>query len=143
MRTGDPKKVTIWGESAGSQAVDFHLVAYGGRDDHIFRAAIMESGNPVYWISLYGPDHFQSAYDDIVGLTGCNSTLNTLQCLRELPVDDLQNVINSTAIGPANWTTFAPVMDGDFLQRYTSLQLEEGQFVKVPILSGSETNLCS
>lgn len=131
--------MTIWGESAGSQAVGFHLVAYGGRDDQLFRAAIMESGNPVYWISLYGPDYFQPAYDQIVGLTGCNATLDTLQCLRELPVDDLQKVINSTAVGPANWTTFAPVMDGDFIQRYTSLQLEEGEFVKVPILSGSKS----
>ena len=40
---GDPAKVTIWGESAGAMSVGYHLIAYGGRDDRLFRAAIMES----------------------------------------------------------------------------------------------------
>ena len=40
-------KVTIWGESAGAYSVGAHLVAYGGRDDSLFRAGIMESGNPI------------------------------------------------------------------------------------------------
>ena len=45
---GDASKVTIWGESAGAFSVGFHLIAYGGRDDGLFRAAITESGNPLY-----------------------------------------------------------------------------------------------
>lgn len=47
----DPSKVTIWGESAGAASVGFQLTAYNGRDDKLFRAAIMESGNPI----AYGP----------------------------------------------------------------------------------------
>ncbi|EXJ96405.1 hypothetical protein A1O1_01531 [Capronia coronata CBS 617.96] len=140
---GDPTKVTIWGESAGSQAVGFHLAAYGGRDDKIFRGAIMESGNPVYWISLYTPDYFQDTYDTIVGSAGCNTSLDTLQCLREVSTDTLNTIINTTTpalIAGANWTVYAPVMDGDFLQKYTSLQLQEGQFVHVPILSGANSD---
>lgn len=43
---GDPAKVTIWGESAGAGSVGAQLVAYGGRDDKLFRAAIAESGAP-------------------------------------------------------------------------------------------------
>jgi carboxylesterase type B len=45
---GDASKVTIWGESAGAFSVGFHLIAYGGRDDGLFRGAIAESGNPLY-----------------------------------------------------------------------------------------------
>ncbi|KAK6086421.1 carboxylesterase family protein [Seiridium cupressi] len=44
---GDPSKVTVWGESAGASSIGWQLLAYGGRDDGLFRAAILESGSPV------------------------------------------------------------------------------------------------
>lgn len=41
---GDPKKVTIWGQSAGAGSVLQHIVARGGHTDPpLFRAAIMQS----------------------------------------------------------------------------------------------------
>lgn len=49
--------VTIWGESAGANSVGTQLIAYGGRDDHLFRAAISESGAP----STY--DRYQTPAD--------------------------------------------------------------------------------
>jgi hypothetical protein len=44
---GDPKRVVIWGESAGAQSIAYHLFSYDGRDDRLFRAAIMESNQPI------------------------------------------------------------------------------------------------
>ncbi|KAF4628932.1 hypothetical protein G7Y89_g9218 [Cudoniella acicularis] len=41
---GDSTKVTVWGENAGGIAIGRQLTAYGGRDDKLFCATIMESG---------------------------------------------------------------------------------------------------
>lgn len=43
---GDPTRVVIWGESAGAQSIAYHLFSYGGRNDGLYRGAIMESGGP-------------------------------------------------------------------------------------------------
>lgn len=43
---GDPDQVVIWGESAGAQSIAYHLFSYDGRDDGLYRGAIMESGGP-------------------------------------------------------------------------------------------------
>jgi carboxylesterase type B len=45
----------LQGESAGAASVGWHLTAFNGRDDGLFRAGIMQSGNPV--ILAYG--HFE------------------------------------------------------------------------------------
>src|SRR5262249_53689996 len=41
---GDPKKVVIFGESAGGGNIGYLATAYGGRDDSLFRGMISESG---------------------------------------------------------------------------------------------------
>jgi carboxylesterase type B len=59
----DTSKVTIWGESAGAASVGFHLTAFNGRDDKLFRAAIMESGNPIAYGPLNGTEYVQLPSD--------------------------------------------------------------------------------
>lgn len=131
---GDPTKVTIWGESAGAGSVGAQLVAYGGRDDKLFRGAIAESGAPI----LFGRDmtlnYSQTVYDNVTRATNCSAASDTLQCLREVPFEALNSVLNSSVV--ASGSTF-PVIDGDFLQESPTLQLKAGTFVKVPFLIGA------
>lgn len=133
---GDHTKVTIWGESAGANDVGMQLIAYGGRDDKLFRAAIMESGNPISYTALTGAQSYQPRYDLLVQQVGCYNETDTLQCLRTVPLAQLNDVIQNT---PFN-TTFQNTIDGDFIEKYTSIQLASGNFVHVPIISGFNTD---
>ncbi|CBY00057.1 hypothetical protein IAQ61_002739 [Plenodomus lingam] len=137
---GDPEQVTIWGESAGAAAVGFHLTAYGGRDDKLFRGAIMQSGNPINYGALREPLGLANMYNELVRRTNCgvNST-GSLECLRQLPAEQLNAAINITNL-PLNVTGFNPVLDYDFIQKRTSIQLEAGEFVHVPIVSGANSD---
>ncbi|KAF2441971.1 carboxylesterase family protein-like protein [Karstenula rhodostoma CBS 690.94] len=134
---GDPKMVTIWGESAGAASVGFQLTAYGGRNDHVYRAAIMQSGGPIFYSAQGGANKTQAAFDQIVSQVGCASSTNRLQCLRTIPF----NALNATMDGSLSTTAgFGVVTDGDFVQDYGSVQLSRGQFAKVPIIIGANSD---
>ncbi|KAJ4345388.1 uncharacterized protein N0V89_011518 [Didymosphaeria variabile] len=131
---GNPDKVTIFGESAGAASVGIHLVAYGGRNDKLFRGAVMESGGPLLLGSKYNASLEQSKYDMLVQATGCSRFSDSLECLRDLDYTSLNAALNGTA---AN--TFFPYEDGDLIQGSLYDQLEAGKFVQVPIIIGTNT----
>lgn len=99
-------------------------------------------------------NYSQSVYDNVTAATNCSTASNTLQCLRGLPYETLNNVLNSSVVAsgvcplpiPTSYSralsltwpqsTF-PVIDGDFLQESPTLQLQAGTFVKVPFLIGA------
>ncbi|KAK6358045.1 hypothetical protein TWF730_007399 [Orbilia blumenaviensis] len=135
---GDPKKVTIAGDSAGGVSVGIHTLAYGGRDDKLFRAAIMDSG-PALYIGKYGNiTTLETMYTALVEAVGCTSAADSLVCLRQVPTDAMWSAIKAVnAVFPTQWQYH---IDGDIIRERSSVSLKRGRFVKVPILVGSTSD---
>lgn len=130
---GDPTKVTIHGESAGANSVGTHLIAYGGRDDGLFRAAIAESGAPTPLSYYINASAWEPNYQQIIQLAGCSNASDSLACLRTLPTEQLSAVFNTSGV-----TAYSdPVIDGDFIVDSGTTLTKNGQFVKVPFLIGT------
>ncbi|KAI1318295.1 putative carboxylesterase [Xylariaceae sp. FL0255] len=138
---GDPRTVTLWGGSSGARDVGFHLTAYGGRDDGLFRAAILQSGSPVEGTSNRRYP-VQELYNSLVTSTRCASAEDSLDCLRHLPYEEIVDALETSPYGMPDMTeSFGrPCIDGGFLRRYGSLSLKGFQMVNVPVLSGYVTN---
>jgi cholinesterase len=138
---GDPRKVTLWGGSSGARDVGYHLAAYGGRDDGLFRAAIMQSGDAVGQTSSRRYPA-QELYDALVASTSCSAAEDSLNCLRYLPYEEISNAFEESPYGINRMTEAfsGPSIDGNFLSNYGSLSLKDSRMVKVPVISGIVSN---
>ncbi|KAF2192475.1 lipase [Zopfia rhizophila CBS 207.26] len=128
---GDPTRVTVWGESAGAQSIALHLHSYGGRNDDLFHAAILESGGPV-GAFLAPLAHYNAPVENLTRTTGCWTASDKLACLRSLPSEQLFAAQTSQV-----WN---PIVDGDFLEAYPSASMDEGNFIKVPLITGANSD---
>ena len=115
----------------------YQLTAYRGRDDHLFRAAILQSGSPIFYSAQRGRNASQVAFNTVVSQVGCSSSPDKIQCLRNTPFATLNATMNGTLSATG---IFTPVTDNDLIQDYSSLQLSRGEFVKVPIVIGTNSD---
>jgi acetylcholinesterase len=116
-------------ESAGAFSVGLHLLYGGQTSTNLFRAGILESGSATS--SPYKPaSEYQPSYDAVVNSTGCSSASNTLDCLRNVPLDQFVAVTNKSIY------SWYPAVDGVFIKDLPSRLLTSGKHVRVPLLLG-------
>ncbi|KAK3062992.1 hypothetical protein LTS18_002971 [Coniosporium uncinatum] len=119
---GDPKKVAIFGESAGGYSVK-QLLAQPP-DPLPFRAAIMES-------EAAGFQNGSQSWTRISRNLGCTGD-TTLECMRKVPVTQLTAAL-STGIG----LSFGPVADDTTQSADVTNQINARTFADVPIIIGT------
>jgi para-nitrobenzyl esterase len=138
---GDPKNVTIFGESAGSGSVCMHVASPGSRG--LFHRAISESGGCTT-NSATDRDTLNAQLEKFASDHGCEGD-DVLKCLREKPVDQIismQEIVRTGGLDAlkANMN-FGPVVDGKdgVLPEPAGDLYDRGDVAQVPYLLGTNT----
>lgn len=107
---GDPERMVLWGQSAGSASTDFYNYAYP--EDPIVTGFIMDSG--VSFIPSRG-DPTGSNFSFVAENVGCGSSGNAdgqLACMRKLPFRTVENFVAGYGMnGTKPALNFGPIAD--------------------------------
>jgi para-nitrobenzyl esterase len=122
---GNPRNVTVFGESAGGLSTLSQLVSPGARG--LFQHAIVESGT--YALTQATLASAESAGAAFAAKVGC--TTNTAACLRSVPVATILANENAGTGG------YQPNIDGDVLPQSIGTALSSGQFNHMPVIIGT------
>ena len=142
---GDPKRVMIFGQSAGAGSVATHLVTR--KSWGLFSRAVMESGSYTDWIAmdLQGSEKNWKA---LVTKCGCDKEAivdeetkkkKTVACMRQVPAQRLATLAGTLNVPCRDGCTFAPVVDGVEMKEYPwhLIAKKHGRAPNVPIMHGS------
>ncbi|KZV65482.1 alpha/beta-hydrolase [Peniophora sp. CONT] len=140
---GDPSKVTIWGESAGSISVAMQLLANNGDNEGLFRAGFMQSGGPISQKTGQVEDG-QTFFDEFASDAGCIGSVGSIavfDCLRNASLADIRSAIakSRTLFDYASLSlAWQPRADGAFLTDNAQRLVLNGSVADVPFVIGND-----
>ncbi|KAM7331306.1 hypothetical protein ACRRTK_010495 [Alexandromys fortis] len=134
---GNPKSVTLFGESAGAASVNFHLLC--PQSYPLFTRAILESGSSNAPWAVMSPEEARNRTWALAKFTGCSKENETemVKCLQNK--DPQEILLHERFILPTDSLLsvyFGPTVDGDFLTDIPHTLLQLGQVKKTQILVG-------
>ncbi|XP_057711661.1 acetylcholinesterase isoform X2 [Corythoichthys intestinalis] len=134
---GNPKQVTIFGESAGGASVGFHLLSPDSRP--VFTRAILQSGVPNTPWATVSPAEARRRAMQLAKLVGCNGGNDTeiVDCLRgKTPQELIEQEFQVLPWMSIFRFSFVPVVDGDFVPDTPEAMLNSGNFKDTQVLLG-------
>lgn len=134
---GDPSSVTLFGESAGSASVGYHLLSTTSHG--LFTRAIMQSGSPNSpWAAMPPPQAWNNSLT-LASLLNCprDVQISIIEaCLQNADAKEILRHQFSVAHDATIALPFSPTVDGIFLTDMPVILLESGQFLNTDILIG-------
>jgi carboxylesterase type B len=136
----------LWGESAGSISVLDQTIINGGQISHngrnLFRGAIMNSGSTTPTVPVDHPKA-QAIFDTAAWAAGCATAPDPLQCLRDLPFEQLSDAF---AAGPSFFSytsvdlSYLPRPDpvDGFMPESPEVAIQNDRFAKIPLIIGDQ-----
>ncbi|ETI26891.1 hypothetical protein G647_09990 [Cladophialophora carrionii CBS 160.54] len=121
---GDPKRVTVMGESAGGGSIVHQITAYGGQRGVPFQQAISQSPGYLPISSYYVQENTTQAFLSLLNVS-------TIEEARNLSSTSLM-VANAQQVAASRYGgySYGPVVDGIFVPALPSVLLNAGQFAK-------------
>ena len=107
---GNPKSITIFGESAGGASVSAHTLSKGSWE--FFNRAIMQSGNMLMPWAIMTDSQIKDGLKWFLEKVNCTNNENLLKCLRNVTEESWKNVMNNKEFFNI-WT--GPYVDGEFI----------------------------
>lgn len=136
---GDPRNVTLMGQSGGGYSVCAQLVSPGARG--LFHKAIVQSAGCVGPDGSFTRTQAEAKGRAVAEAAGCKSPRTVGSCLRRTSTADLVKA-SGAAPGPdpdaaSEHNGYRPVVDGKILPEAPAQALAAGRFARVPVLHGS------
>lgn len=142
---GDPERITIWGQSAGSFGASALLL--GHPTSAPFQAAILQSGSPG-GVPIDPASNKNAQYQRVLVSAQCSKAPDHLSCLRSLSWQDIRAISlteSKAAQQPGTYLrgfyAWTGVIDGGpdkggFFSSSPSTVINSGIFARVPVLQG-------
>ncbi|KAK1624293.1 Alpha/Beta hydrolase protein [Colletotrichum phormii] len=134
---GNPERMTIWGHSAGSIAVDYYSFAYA--EDPIVRGLIMDSGT-AHLDQLMNHDETHSNFTCVAQQLGCGNSTTAeaeLVCMRKIPAEKLENFVATYKDSEVTPTIgFSPQVDNKIVFANYTEKAALGELSDLPAIIG-------
>lgn len=131
---GDPRRVLVFGESAG--AVETCMLLVSPLAGGLFSAALMQSGACV----AASATKAGRLAADFVRAAGCEGAADLAGCLRRLPVTTVVTAVPSQASVIAPATSWFPHVDGVVIPGVPLDLIRAGQHNRVPLVVGANSD---
>lgn len=135
---GDPKRITLWGQSAGGASTSIY--GYAWPDDPIVSSLICDSGAA----GLLGSgDNGHTNFTFLAGLVGCGGldAQTELSCVRNVSAATLENALSNYGInGTKPAISFTPFPDNKTAFSNATDRAVKGFVAKIPAILGSNAN---
>ncbi|UYV80408.1 BCHE [Cordylochernes scorpioides] len=134
---GNPKQITLFGESAGAVSIGHHLLS--PLSSHLFDKAILQSGSATSPWGVTTREHSMQQGMRLAKALGCPHDINkpeeVVACLSEKDASDL--VSNEWSNNGVVDFPFVPVVDGAFFLEHPKDAMKNGFFKKTKLMVGN------